>query len=173
MTTSDDSNEKEPIPWTLGDVYEMGDDATRRRIEDMQVMSDELESMIDQDRLLLVRTGGHEVRVSESHGACQVQVENHRAGPTYGLWNFRHSPEGHEVRIEQAMPTSYRPDGGFDTCTGQRSWTVPAVAWRLDPASCIQDLVGKKIAAEVGPLLHLPVDIAPDARIRGNTEGQG
>jgi hypothetical protein len=149
---------------TLGDMYRIGDSGGRKVIEDLaQAHADLLGLNVDEDELRRVRTGGHAVRVGDEPGIGEVQIEIYRTGPAYGYWNLSHSPEGHMVRIEHALPTSYKLSGRFDTCRTHHTWTVPAAEWRRDPATFIEDLVGKKIAREVAPLLQLPDEIAPDA----------
>ena len=149
--------------WTLGDVYDTGDDATKKEITDLlQAHSDYLASSIDQDQLKMVRSGGHLVRPANRQG--EVQVTIYRSGPAYGMWSFGHSPEGHEVRIEHSIPTSYRPDGGFDTGKLDKSWVVSAADWRrLGQEGFVGHYIGKKIAKEVASVFRLPLTVAPDA----------
>ena len=163
----DDFSEDDPsVPWNLRDVYEMGDDETKRRLEDeAQELSDDLRSSIDQNQLRVVRTGGHMVRVRDGDGACEVQVCIYRTGPKYGYWNFSHSPEGHEVHIAHHLPTSYGDDGAFDTTTLDKSWTLSALAWRQHSSIYLKRFVGTKIAEDVGLVFHLPPTVAPDALI--------
>lgn len=157
-------SDNDEVEWTLGDVYAMGDDETRRRIDRrQQEYSDHLHHDIDQDDLKRARTGGHEVRVVDRHGRCEVQVAIYRSGPTYGVWRFTHSPEGHEVRIEHHVPTSYQRSGRFDTTEAHKGRTVRATDWQRDPEGYVGEIIGKKLAGEVAPLLRLPPTVAPDA----------
>ena len=88
----DDFSEDDPsVPWNLRDVYEMGDDETKRRLEDeAQERSDNLRSRIDQNQLRVVRTGGHMVRVRDGR----------RCVRSSGL----HLSHGTEIRLLELQP---------------------------------------------------------------------
>ncbi len=158
---------REPkLEWTLGDMYAMADAWTRREMEDdFQNASELISRDIDPFALRLVRTGGHDLRVTDTGGVCEVQIDIYRTGRAYGFWSLGHSPEGHEVRIDHQWPTSYTADGRWMTLRPIESWTVAASLWKKDPVAFIEDLMGKRIAREVAPLLRLPPNVAPDAQI--------
>jgi len=159
-------NDDDPVQWTLGDLYEVGGDEFKKELDDVARPYLDYLGTIDQDQLKRVRSGGHRVRVMDHYGACEVQVDIYRTGRAYGFWRLTHSPEGHEVRIEHYLPILYRNDGGWGTLDAPiEAWTVRADHWRQNPTAYIEDLVGKRIAREVGPLLQLPPTVAPDALI--------
>jgi hypothetical protein len=155
----------DPIPWTLNDLHAMGDDQTKKEIEELTAGYFDLFADLDQEQITRVRTGGHEVRVVDNRGACEVQVDIYRTGPKYGHWTVTHSPEGHEVRIAHSLPTSYNIDGRWNTSQGTAAWVMPATDWKRLSFLFLEIHLGKKIATEVNPLFHLPPVVAPDALI--------
>jgi hypothetical protein len=100
----------------------------------------------------------HVVRVVDD--GTEVQIDIYRSGPCYGLWILTVPPEGHEVRVEHAIPTEFSPDGGWCACRPKGEWVVPAEAWERDPMM-FEEWVGKRVARDAVPLLRFPKSRQP------------
>ena len=83
----------------------------------------------------------------------RVQVAVYRSGRSYGLWDLE--VEGSEVLIEHSLPTSYLLDGRFSEVSPSKAWRIPVKSWTADPTFMVEDLLGKRIASEIAPLLRV------------------
>jgi len=88
-----------------------------------------LESHTLEKSLWLVRSGGHEIRVTTFETVTILGIRVYKTGPHYGHWGFATTDTfcDHVVTVALSYPTSYQSDGRFRDMELRRLWRVSGV----------------------------------------------